>query len=119
MNNRILVIGSINQDLVVYTPHLPKVGETISGNDFRTFPGGKGANQAVAAAKLGGNVQLIGCVGKDAFGLELANNLHQQNVDTRMIKRVDQPTGIALITVDKEGQNSIVVVPGCKFILSN
>ncbi len=114
---KILVIGSINQDLVVYAPHHPKIGETILGSDFQTFPGGKGANQAIAAARLGGNVQMIGCVGNDAFGETLLQNLNKNLVDTSSVKKVSQSTGVALITVDASGQNTIVVVPGANSAL--
>lgn len=114
---KILVIGSINQDLVVYAPHHPKIGETILGNNFQTFPGGKGANQAIAAARLGGNVQMIGCVGDDSFGKTLLQNLNKNNIDTSAIKVSSKATGVALITVDAAGQNTIVVVPGANSAL--
>lgn len=100
-------------DLVVRTPHLPAAGETILGQSFATAPGGKGANQAVAAAKLGARVAMIGRVGADSFGQALATNLGNAGVDVSALS-VDgtAPTGIALIEVDDGGQNTIVVVAG-------
>jgi len=117
MKKKILVIGSINYDLVVFTPRHPAPGETIIGSRFQTFPGGKGANQAVAAARLGGNVQIIGNIGQDGFGEELLENLCINQVDTTCIKRVNDSSGTALITVNADGQNSIVVVPGANATL--
>lgn len=118
MKNKILVIGSINIDLVVNTPRHPVPGETILGNHFETFPGGKGANQAIAAARLGGNVQLVGRIGFDNFGQLLLSNLKHNQVNTNTVLKVDQPTGTALITVDQKGQNSIIVVPGANASLT-
>lgn len=109
----IVVLGSLNMDLVVRSPRLPAAGETILGGPFMTFPGGKGANQAVAIARLGAPVAMIGRVGADAFGEELLKAATQDGVDTRAITRDAQtPTGVALITVDAAGQNSIVVASG-------
>ena len=113
MSAEILVVGSLNMDLVVSTDRRPKVGETILGNSFSTYPGGKGANQAVAAARLGAQVKLIGCVGQDDFGDTLIQNFQNNYVDTTLVKRSQtRETGIALITVDKDGDNSIIVIPG-------
>jgi ribokinase len=113
VSGHIVVVGSLNMDLVVRAPHHPKPGETIIGSDFRTFPGGKGANQAVAAARLGATVKMIGRVGTDAFGESLLQTLAKDNVDTSHILRDSEaPTGIALITVDTAGQNTIVVASG-------
>lgn len=112
MKNNILVIGSINYDLVVYTQRHPIPGETILGDRFQTFPGGKGANQAIAAARLGGHVQMVGRIGNDSFGQELSENLYKNQVDISNVRKVQEPTGTALITVDAKGQNSIIVVPG-------
>ncbi|KJS88420.1 MAG: hypothetical protein JM58_01265 [Peptococcaceae bacterium BICA1-8] len=110
---KIVVIGSINMDLVIMAPRLPSCGETILGTDFFTNPGGKGANQAVAAARLGANVEMIGCVGNDPFGQELIANLQNEKVGISNIKICNEsPTGIAVITVDQEGQNTIVVSSG-------
>lgn len=109
----IVVVGSINMDLVVRSPHLPQPGETILGRDFKTFPGGKGANQAVAASRLGGHVKMIGRVGNDAFGTELLRTLQNDRVDTTFVQRAaDAPSGVALITVEDAGQNTIVVASG-------
>ena len=83
----IVVIGSLNADLVVRTAHFPALGETIRGEDLATIPGGKGANQAVAAARLGASVAMIGCVDADAFGSTLIENLKQNNVDTSGVRR--------------------------------
>lgn len=110
--NQILVVGSLNADLVVRTPRFPQPGETISGEDLQVIPGGKGANQAVAAARLGANVSLLGRVGKDNFGNFLLDNLKQNSVDTASIQRDDSSTGTAIIVVDADGQNSIVLSAG-------
>src|SRR5688572_17985731 len=109
----IVVIGSINMDLVCRTDQMPKPGETVMGSDLQTIPGGKGANQAVAAAKLGEDVHLVGRVGDDDFGQRLLNGLQQHKVNTeRVIVTEGTASGCALILVDKKGENSIVVAPG-------
>jgi ribokinase len=118
MKKNILVIGSINYDLVVYTQRHPEPGETILGDRFQTFPGGKGANQAIAAARLGGHVQMVGRIGNDSFGQELLKNLNNNQVDISNVLKVKEPTGTALITVDAKGQNSIIVVPGANATLT-
>ena len=119
MGDQIIVVGSINMDLVVRAPRHPKPGETILGTNFQTFPGGKGSNQAVAASRLGGHVHMVGCVGDDAFGDRLLATLQNDSVDTRFVRRsVDTASGVALITVSDEGQNNIVVVPGANGQLS-
>lgn len=106
------VIGSISTDFVVTTNRVPKQGETVYGQAFETIFGGKGANQAVAAARLGGQVQMFGCVGSDQFGLETKANLARNGVDVTAIKTIeDTTTGSAHITVF-EGDNAIVYVPG-------
>ncbi len=116
--SRITVIGSLNMDLVITTPKVPVMGETVLGSGFLTVPGGKGANQAVAAAKLGGNVTMIGCVGNDTFGEVLLNNLRQNSVDTSHMRILDGvPTGIAMIVVN-EGNNFIIVDPGANYQLT-
>lgn len=112
----ILVVGSLNMDLVATVVKLPEKGETIFGKTFTTFPGGKGGNQAVAAAKLGANVTMVGTVGQDDFGKKLLHSLSQSGVDTSYIASAEISTGIALITVDKNGANSIVVVPGANSV---
>ncbi len=109
----ILVVGSINADLVVRAARFPNPGETISGEDLRIIPGGKGANQAVAAARQGVSVAMVGRVGNDGFGLPLLDNLKQNNVDTSRVQMDPQSaTGTAIIVVDTNGQNSIVLSPG-------
>jgi ribokinase len=114
---KIFVVGSINRDLVVYVDRLPRPGETIFGDRFQQFPGGKGANQAVAAGRLGGDVHLIGNVGADAFGKEMRDFLAAENIDISDIAILDtEPTGIALITVDSASENSIVVVSGANMV---
>ncbi len=109
----IVVIGSINVDMVVKTPHLPKPGETVTGKEFFTAAGGKGANQAVAAARLGGEVLMLARVGGDDFGDAAVENLRAEGIDTRRVTRAEGlPTGVALISVDERGENQIVVAPG-------
>lgn len=108
----ILVVGSLNADLVVRAPRFPAPGETISGGDLATIPGGKGANQAVAAARQGVRVSMLGRVGKDDFGDFLLANLQANQVDTTLVQRDDAATGTAIIVVDANGQNSIVLSPG-------
>ncbi len=109
----IVVVGSLNADLVVRAPHFPKPGETIQGEDLATIPGGKGANQAVAAARLGAKVTMIGCVGADTFGSTLIENLRKNNVDTKHVQRDGSAaTGTAIIVVDSDGENSIVLSAG-------
>jgi ribokinase len=113
--SRIAVIGSLNIDLVVTTPKVPVMGETVMGSGFMTVPGGKGANQAVAAAKLGGNVSMIGCVGNDTFAEALLDNLKHNLVDITNVKVLDGvPTGTATIVVH-EGNNFIIVDPGANY----
>lgn len=111
----ICVIGSLNMDLVVNVDTMPKPGQTIIGSNFKEVPGGKGANQAVAMARLNGNVSMIGKVGEDGFGQTLINSLKNDKVDTTYIQTAKGATGVALITVDKNAQNSIVVSPGANF----
>ncbi len=115
---KITVIGSINMDLVTQSPRFPKVGETLLGDGFNRFMGGKGANQAVAAARLGAEVVMIGAVGGDGFGYELLTHLEREGVHTDSILTLaDLPTGIANITV-AERDNHIVVVSGANFGLT-
>ena len=112
----ILVVGSINMDLVINVDEMPKKGQTILGENFNQIPGGKGANQAVAVARLGGNVAMIGKVGQDNFGNKLIQTMNSDGVDTSFIKsEKDISTGVALITVDRSGENSIVVAPGANY----
>lgn len=115
---RIVIVGSINMDLVAQVPHLPKPGETLTGSSFSTFPGGKGANQAVAVARLGGRAVLIGRVGDDSFGTELLQNLRREGVETRSVRRIPHTSsGVAIIGVERSGQNAITVVPGANACL--
>jgi ribokinase len=97
------------------SPRHPKLGETIIGKEFFEIPGGKGGNQAVAIAKLGGDVTMFGCVGKDAYGEKLIDGLEENNIDTRYIKKGKKNTGIATIVVDDNADNTIIVVPGTNF----
>src|SRR5579885_2223385 len=113
MGKRILVVGSINLDLVVSTNRIPQIGETITGRDFQTFFGGKGANQAVGVARLGYPVSMIGRVGNDEFGRRLRRALSLAGVQAQAVRVTSQtPSGVALITVESQGRNSIVVIPG-------
>jgi ribokinase len=115
----VAVVGSLNIDLVARAPRIPQPGETIIGADFHTAPGGKGANQAVAAARLGAQVSMVGRVGRDAFAHSLLNNLTAAGVDhSFVIPDSEAATGVALIVVDDAGQNSIVVAPGANMRLS-
>ena len=118
MMKKITVIGSINMDLVTQTNSVPKMGETVMGQSFFTIPGGKGANQAVAAAKLGADVTMIGLVGDDAFGREYIDYLITQRVDVNHVQPVaHEKTGIASILLSG-GDNSIIVVPGANHRLT-
>ena len=114
----ITVIGSLNMDLVVQMNAFPKQGETILGNSFQTVPGGKGANQAVAAARLGSEVAMVGCSGNDHFGETLHAALQQEQIQTNaIVKSTTAPTGIANILI-YNNDNRIVVVPGANYDLS-
>lgn len=117
---RIAVIGSSNTDMVARTPRLPRPGETVMGGTFAMLPGGKGANQAVAAARLGGEVTFIARVGTDVFGDDAVRGFEAEGIDTRYIVRdPDAPSGVALIGVDEAmGENSIIVAPGANARLS-
>jgi ribokinase len=108
---KVVVVGSINLDLVVQADRFPKIGETMFGTDSKMLPGGKGANQAVAAARLGADVTMIGCVGEDAYGEIVLKNFQENMVDTSCIKKVAEPTGVAYITI-AENDNSIILVQG-------
>jgi ribokinase len=113
----VLVIGSLNMDLVVRCEHFPQRGQTVMGRDFFTAPGGKGANQAVAAARLGARVSMTGCVGRDAYGEVLVADLRTAGIRTDDVVSVDGPTGTALITIDAAGANTIVVVSGANMLV--
>ncbi len=114
----IAVVGSVNMDLVVRLPRHPRPGETLMGSDYTMNPGGKGANQAVAAARLGASGSFVGRVGSDEFGHRLAGALEEAGVDTAGLGRSQGPSGVAFIQVDERGQNSIVVSPGANYALS-
>src|SRR6266516_4937911 len=109
---RILVLGSLKMDLVVTMSHLPQPGETVLGERLGRYPGGKGANQAVAAARLGGQVAMVGRIGADDFGPELVANLKTNGVDASGVEPDNSATGAALIFVGPDGQNMIAVAPG-------
>ncbi|MFD1811206.1 ribokinase [Rhodococcus gannanensis] len=112
MPAHVTVLGSVNMDLVTTAHRLPEPGETVLGTGFHTGPGGKGANQATAAARAGANVTFLGAVGDDAFAPELRAALDAAGVDTDLVRETAGPSGIAAITVDAGGENSIVVVSG-------
>ena len=112
----IVIVGSINMDLVVRAAHVPAPGETVLGQDFMTIPGGKGANQAVGVARLGGNAYMIGRVGADAFGERLLAGLRENGVDTTRVQTTpDAASGIAMIVVADSGENAITVASGANF----
>lgn len=114
----IVVVGSINSDLVVSAPRIPQPGETILGDGFAVYPGGKGANQAVAVAKLGHACSMIGKLGRDGFGADLRSQLIDAGVDTAAVGDEDGPSGVALIATGAGGENSIVVVSGANALVS-
>ena len=118
-NPKLTVVGSINLDLLVRTTRLPQPGETVLGNGFTQAGGGKGANQALAAARLGLSVRMVGAVGEDAYGTGLIDNLANEGVDVSFVRRLrGHQTGTALIVVDQDGENTIVVSPGANLHLS-
>lgn len=108
----ISVFGSVNMDLVAYVPTAPKLGETVTGRSFRTIPGGKGANQAIAASRAGADVAFLGAVGDDSFGVVLRATLVESGVDVSVLRQAQGSSGIAHIVVEDSGGNSIIVVPG-------
>lgn len=114
----IVVVGSLNADLTIYTERLPQPGETVHGNGFAVNPGGKSANQAVAASKLGGRVSLIGAVGEDPNGIMLLDSTASAGVDVSRVRRSDTATGVAVISVDARGENSIIISAGANGTLS-
>jgi ribokinase len=109
---RVCVLGSANMDLVVFADRAPARGETVAGRSLLTVPGGKGANQAIAVARAGGDVRMVGAVGTDVWGDQVLAVLQAAGVDVSAVRRVDGPTGTAHVLVDASGDNSIVVVPG-------
>ncbi|MEU8504217.1 ribokinase [Streptomyces brevispora] len=114
----IAVLGSTNMDLVAYVDRAPERGQTVTGREFRTVPGGKGANQAVAAARAGGDVVMIGAVGNDEYGHRLRENLEHSGVDTDLLHTAEGPSGTAHIVVDAKGSNAIVVIPGANGVVT-
>lgn len=119
MQANVVVVGSLNMDLVTRTERLPRPGETIFGQSFDTVHGGKGANQAVAAARLGARVAMAGCVGGDAYGVQLRQGLLDEHIDCQAVRTVQNGvSGVALIMVDAKSQNTIVVVPGTNACLT-
>jgi len=118
--NKILIVGSSNTDMVIKTNHFPAPGETILGGRFLMNAGGKGANQAVAAARLGGMVTFVGKIGDDIFGKQAVQQLEDEGINVDYVAvDPENPSGVALITVDKKGENSIVVAPGSNGTLSS
>ena len=116
---KIVVIGSCNTDMVIKVAHLPLPGETIIGHDFMTNQGGKGANQAVAVARMGGETLFIARLGDDGFGRQSLSLLNEEGIDTRFVTLTKEtPTGVALIPVDEKGENSIIVASGANALLS-
>jgi ribokinase len=109
---RVVVVGSANMDLVGIAPRLPRPGETVLGDDFVMGPGGKGANQAIAAARAGGSCTFLGATGSDAFGVTLKARLTASGVDTSHVRVAYGPSGVAVVMVDRAGENSIIVSPG-------
>jgi ribokinase len=118
MRPRIVVVGSINLDLVVRVPTLPRPGETVAGGTFAQVPGGKGANQAVACARLGADVTLVGAVGRDAQAEDALSGLRQAGVALQLVEAAE-PTGVALIQVDAAGETTIAVAPGANATLGS
>jgi ribokinase len=115
---RIVVVGSANMDLVITAPSLPRPGETVLGHDFTQVPGGKGANQAIAAVRAGGRCTFIGAIGSDALGVGLRSRMAASHVDTSLLRVVYGASGVALIVVDEAGENAIVVAPGANAALT-
>ncbi len=119
MSKKIVVIGSANVDMICKVAHLPKPGETVGNGEFMTVHGGKGANQAVAAARANGDVSFISCVGDDAFGSNMISSFQNDGIKTDFVFTENQtPTGVALILVDQQGENSIAVAPGANYKLT-
>lgn len=117
-SGRIVVVGSLNADLTIYCERLPQPGETVQGNGFAVNPGGKSANQAVAAARLGGHVSLVGAVGEDANGNMLEASVAGAGVDVSHVRTSSEPTGVAVIAVDARGENNIIISAGANGTLS-
>jgi len=118
VSGRVIVVGSVNVDLVVHADHLPAPGETITGATFSEHDGGKGANQAVAAVRLGASTAFVGAVGRDAYGLRARATLDHEGIDLTGLRTVDGATGVALIFVDASGENMISVASGANAALT-
>ena len=119
MSSQIVVVGSANMDLIAKAPKLPRPGETVLGGEFRTAPGGKGANQAVSAARLGAEVWFVGCIGVDKFANELLAAFKTAGIHKNFIRQdINTPTGVGLICVDEAGENTIVVSSGANMQVS-
>ena len=119
MKKKILVIGSLNMDFLIETDKIPASGETVLGKSVSHIPGGKGANQAYAAGRLGGKTAMIGAVGNDPYGKELIENLASAGVDTSGIETCkDTPTGQAYVSLEPSGENSIIVIPGANHMVT-
>ena len=117
--NYVLIIGSSNMDLNIYSEKLPKLGETVTGGTFKQFLGGKGANQAVASVRSGSKTIFIGKIGRDAFGDQMVSQLTKEGIDISHIVRDSQEaSGVAFIMIDKNGENMISVAPGANFRLT-
>ena len=117
--NKVCILGSINMDMVVSINKMPLIGETIFSDNFKLAHGGKGANQAVASGRLGADVYMISKVGQDAYGSQIVNSLEKEKINVNSIFKDDvKPTGTAIINVDNEGNNSIIVVPGANMSLN-
>ena len=119
MSNDIVVIGSINMDIVIKTKEIPKIGETVMGREMIETPGGKGANQAVALAKLGTQVSFLGMIGNDLYGNKILLSMKESGVNIDYIKSVEGSSGLAFITVDDKGNNNIIVIPGANYKMNN
>lgn len=118
--NRICILGSINMDLILNVKKMPQVGETILGENLKNASGGKGANQAVAASRCSSKVSMIGKVGNDNSGKSLVENLVKDSIDVSYVSvDINSPTGTAIITVNEEGNNSIIVIPGANMTISH
>ncbi|MGA2481088.1 MAG: PfkB family carbohydrate kinase, partial [Spirochaetia bacterium] len=119
-NGKVFVFGSINTDLFVYVQKLPVPGETVGGGTYASFPGGKGANQAVAAARAGAAVEMHGCLGDDLFGRERLASLAATGIDTHRVRVLPGvASGVAQITVDAVGENTIAVAPGANDLFTD
>ncbi|HHU91561.1 MAG TPA: ribokinase [Halanaerobiaceae bacterium] len=116
---KIVVVGSLNIDTNIFVPHIPKIGETIIAKEMKNYFGGKGANQAMSIARLGGKVEMIAAVGDDAEGKKYIENLRAENIGTQgIVEKKNMPTGMAIISVDEKGQNNIIVYPGANYAIS-